>query len=162
MRSRVHSGLKSLPSSPNYAEFSQYKIFSSVNEMVNSTKRIHFFITKSEGIITLQRAPISALSLPSGSKLCTSVEYTIKCFFFFWSSTSRESLHLLLHGRDCECRLSVRLTLCANVLLKAASRCIRTLTFDSAHSYSLLQYHPCTPHTVCAHGRVIYLYNNGF
>lgn len=34
--------LNSLPSSPNCAEFSQYKIFRSVNEMVNSTKRINF------------------------------------------------------------------------------------------------------------------------
>lgn len=57
-------------------------ISSGVNEMVNSSKIIIFFIRKSEGIITLQRAPISsALSFPGGSKLCTSMEYSMSGFF---------------------------------------------------------------------------------
>lgn len=129
--------------------------------MVNSTMRIFFFITKSEGVITLQRAPISALSFPNGSKLHICVEYTTKCFFFALHSC--ESLHLPPHGRssNCECRWCSWLSLCACVLVKAGSRDIVILTFDSAHWYSLWSYHPSTVHTVWAHDSVIYLYNIG-
>lgn len=83
----VHDELRFTPSQHHYAEFLRYVITAAVNEMVNSTKRT-IFIAKSEGIMTFQTAPISsALSLPSGSKLCTAVEYTgyfaFLLFFFF-------------------------------------------------------------------------------
>lgn len=47
---------------------------------------------KSEGIITLQKAPISsALSFPGGSKLCTSLEYSMRASVLFAAASWRTS-----------------------------------------------------------------------